>query len=341
MRAAVYYSNSEVRLEEVPRPEIGRGELLVKVVASGICGSDVMEWYRINKAPRILGHEIAGEVVEVSQGVDSYKPGDRVFVTHHVPCYECEYCLAGNHTACETLHSTNFDPGGFAEYLRVPEINVRSGTLLLPDEVSYDAGTFIEPLGCVIRGQSFAGVGLGDTVLVIGSGISGLLHIRLARARGAGKIIATDISPYRIDFAQKSGADVVIDAKDDVPGIVKQATDGRLANKVIVCTTAMQAFEQAFASVKRTGTLLLFAPTDPDVKIPLPLFSLYFKLVNIVFSYAAVAEDLIEAVDLLKTGRIKIDDMITHRFGLAEAQKGFDLVARAEESMKVIIEPQR
>jgi L-iditol 2-dehydrogenase len=341
VRAAVYYSNSDVRLEKVPRPEIGRGELLVKVVASGICGSDVMEWYRIKKAPRILGHEIAGEIVEVGVGVVGYESGDRVFVTHHVPCNECEYCLAGNHTACDILHSTNFDPGGFAEYLRVPEINVRSGTFLLPDDVSYDAGTFVEPLGCVIRGQRFAGVGPSDTVLVIGSGISGLLHIRLARARGAGKIIATDISPYRLDFAKRSGADVVIDARDDVPGLVKKATGGKLANKVIVCTTAMQAFEQAFASVERTGTLLLFAPTDPKVKIPLPLFYLYFGLVNIVFSYAAVAEDLVEAIDLLKSGRIRIDDMITHRFGLADAQKGFDLVAKAEESMKVIIEPHK
>jgi L-iditol 2-dehydrogenase len=339
VKAAVYYSNRDVRVEEVPRPEIEPGELLVKIIASGICGSDVMEWYRIKKAPRVLGHEIAGEIVEVGNAVGGYKPGDRVFVTHHVSCNECDYCRAGYHTACDTLHSTNFDPGGFAEYLRVPEINVRSGTFLLPDEVSFDEGTFIEPLGCVIRGQRFADIKQGDTVLVIGSGISGLLHIKLARTRGASKIIATDISQYRLDFAERSGADVVINSKDDVPAIVKDATDGKLADKVIVCTTAMQAFEQAFASVARTGTLLLFAPTDPKASIPLPLFDLYFKLVNIVFSYAAVTDDITEAIDLLKTKRIDVADMITHRFGLSDTQKGFDLVAKAEKSMKIIIEP--
>ncbi len=341
MKAAVYYNNHDVRLEEVPHPEIGAGELLVKVIASGICGSDVMEWYRIKKAPRILGHEIAGEVVEVGGGVSEYKPGDRVFVTHHVPCNECDYCKAGNHTACDTLHSTNFDPGGFAEYLRVPAINVRNGTIKLPDEVSFDEGTFVEPLGCVIRGQRIAGIVPGDNVLVIGSGISGLMHIRLAKAKGAAKVFATDINPYRLDFARRSGADAVIDATDDVAAKVKEANGGQLVNKVIVCTTALQAFEQAFASVERTGTLLLFAPTDPEVRIPLPLFDLYFKLVNIIFSYAAVSEDLVEAIELIKTKQVEVTDMITHRFGLAETQQGFDLVARAEQSMKVIIEPHR
>ena len=341
MRAAVYYSNHDVRVEEVPRPGISAGELLVKVIASGICGSDVMEWYRIKKAPRILGHEIAGEVVEVGAGVSEYKTGDRVFVTHHVPCNECVYCQAGNHTACNTLHSTNFDPGGFAEYLRVPAINVRNGTIKLPDEMSFDEGTFIEPLGCVIRGQRFAGIGPGDNVLVIGSGISGLMHIRLAKAKGAAKVFATDIDPYRLDFARRSGVDAVIDARNDVAAKVKQANDGKLANKVIVCTTAMPAFEQAFAAVERTGTLLLFAPTDPDVRVPFPLFDLYFKLVNIVFSYAAVAEDLVEAIEFIKTKQVEVADMITHRFGLAGTQKGFDLVASAGKSMKVIIEPHK
>jgi len=341
MRAAVYYSNRDVRVEDMPRPEIGAGELLVRVNSSGICGSDVMEWYRIKKAPRILGHEIAGEIVEIGDGVAGFKPGDRIFVTHHVPCNECDYCRRGYHTACKTLHSTNFYPGGFAEYLRVPEINVSYGTILLPDEMTFDEGTFIEPLGCVIRGQRFAGIGPGNTVVVIGSGISGLLHIRLAKARGAAKVIATDINPYRLDFARRSGADVVIDAREDVAALVKETNNGRLADKVIVCTTALPAFEQAFAAIEKTGTLLLFAPTDPDIRIPLPLFDLYFKLVNIVFSYAAVTDDLVEAVDLIRTGRLEVNDMITHRLPLSETQKGFDLVARAEASMKVIIEPQQ
>lgn len=341
MHAAVYYNNKDIRIEDLPKPRISNDEILVKVIASGICGSDVMEWYRVKKAPRILGHEISGEIEEVGKNVNQYKIGDRVFVSHHVPCNECRYCRAGFHTVCDTLKSTNFDPGGFAQFIRVPEINVRFGTFILPDEVSFDEGTFVEPLGCVIRGQRFADVKKGHTVLVIGSGISGLLHIQLAKAKGAAKVIATDIDEYRLDAAKRFGADVVINAKDNVPAIVKEANDGRLADVVIVCTAALEAFDQAFKSVDRAGILLLFAPTAPETRVPLPLFDIYFKGVKIVFSYAAVTQDIEEAIDLLKNKEINVNDMITHRFGLSNIQKGFDLVARADKSIKVIIEPNK
>lgn len=341
MHAAVYYNNKDIRIEDLPKPRIGPDEILVKVIASGICGSDVMEWYRVKKAPRILGHEISGEIEEAGKDVNQYKAGDRVFVSHHVPCNECRYCRAGFHTVCDTLKSTNFDPGGFAQFIRVPEINVRFGTFVLPTEVSFDEGTFIEPLGCVIRGQRFADVKKGHTVLVIGSGISGLLHIQLAKAKGAAKVIATDIDEYRLDAAKRFGADVVINANDDVPAIVKEANDGRLADVVIVCTAALEAFDQAFKSVDRAGILLLFAPTAPETRVPLPLFDIYFKGVKIVFSYAAVTQDIEEAIDLLKNKEINVNDMITHRFGLSNIQKGFDLVARADKSIKVIIEPHK
>ena len=137
MQVAMYYSNKDIRIEEMPRPKIGPEEILVKVMACGICGSDVMEWYRIRKAPRVLGHEMTGEIVEVGKNVKNFKVGDRVFVSHHVPCNTCRYCLSGNHTACETLHTTSFDPGGFSEYVRVPPINVDRGTFLLPEEISF------------------------------------------------------------------------------------------------------------------------------------------------------------------------------------------------------------
>src|SRR3989338_651698 len=140
MKVAVYYNNKDIRLEERPKPTIGKGEILVKVKASGICGTDVMEWYRIKKAPRVLGHEISGEIVEVFNDVKNFKIGQRVFVSHHVPCNKCKYCLEGNHTACETLHNGNFDPGGFSEFIRIPKINVDTGTYLLPENVSYEEG---------------------------------------------------------------------------------------------------------------------------------------------------------------------------------------------------------
>ncbi len=194
MRVAMYYSNNDIRIEEMPKPKIGRGELLIRVEASGICGSDVMEWYRINRTPLVLGHEIAGTIEELGEGVKIYKKGDRVACAHHVPCGRCHYCLAGHETVCDTLRKTNFDPGGFCEYLRLPKINVDYGVLPLPDSVSFEEATFIEPLACVIRGQRLAGMKPGISILVVGSGIAGLLHIHLARVRGASRVISTDIS---------------------------------------------------------------------------------------------------------------------------------------------------
>ncbi|HOY10410.1 MAG TPA: alcohol dehydrogenase catalytic domain-containing protein, partial [Candidatus Omnitrophota bacterium] len=236
MNVAMYYNNKDVRLEEMPTPHAGPGELVVKVIASGICGSDVLEWYRIKKAPIVLGHEIAGDITEIGEGVKKYKPGDRVFVSHHIPCNTCRYCLAGYHTACETLHTTNYFPGGFAEYIRMPALNVDRGVFVLSPEVSYEDGAFIEPLACVIRGQRIAALKPGQTVLVIGSGISGLLHILAAKAVGAGRIIAVDINAYRLRMAKQLGADAVIDAKEDVPELVREMNGGWLADLAIVCT---------------------------------------------------------------------------------------------------------
>ncbi|MBI4707719.1 MAG: alcohol dehydrogenase catalytic domain-containing protein, partial [Candidatus Omnitrophica bacterium] len=198
MRVAMYYSNRDVRLEEMPIPKIGPAELLLRVEASGICGTDVMEWYRLNRVPLVLGHEVAGTVVEVGEGVKRYKKGERISASHHVPCNQCHYCLSGHQTVCETLRKTNFDPGGFAEYIRLPAINVEQGVYLLPDEVSFEEATFLEPLACVLRGQRLAGMQDGRSVLIIGSGISGLLHIKMARVNGAGLIVATDIEDFRL-----------------------------------------------------------------------------------------------------------------------------------------------
>ena len=340
MRVAVYYNNNDVRLEEMPVPSIGQDEMLVRVDASGICGSDVMEWYRIMRAPLVLGHEIAGTVAEVGKEVTKYKVGDRVFVSHHVPCNTCNYCLSGHHTVCDTLRSTNFDPGGFAEYLRVPAINVDRGVFLLPEEMSFDEGVFIEPLACVYRGQRMAGIKPGQSVLVIGSGITGLLHIKLAAALGAGSIFATDINPYRLDMASKNGAQV-IHAQDNVPERLMELNNGRLADVVIICTGAVPAITQALASVERGGTILFFASPEPGVTIPLPVFDLWKNEISIVNSYGASPLDITHAIEMINAGRVEVTDMITHRFGLADSGKGFKLVAGAGESMKVIVEPQK
>jgi L-iditol 2-dehydrogenase len=339
MRVAMYYSNRDVRLEELPVPKIGAGELLLRTRASGICGSDLMEWYRINKVPLVLGHEITAEVAEVGESVEGFSVGDRVFSTHHVPCGKCRYCLAGHQSVCDLLRTTHFEPGGFAEYIRVPKINVELGTLRLPDSMNFDEGSFIEPLACVVRAQRFAKLAASQTVLVIGSGISGLLHIQLAKARGAARVIATDICEYRLNAARQFGADATIHGAEDVPVRVRELNDGRMADVVIVCTGAMPAILQATKSIDRGGTLLFFAPTAAGVDVPIPLFEFWRDEINVVTSYAGSGDDLIEALELIRDHKVRVADMVTHRLPLAETGEGFQLTASGQDSLKVIIDP--
>ncbi len=341
MKVAKYYNNRDVRIEEMDIPRIGPDELLVKVWASGICGSDVLEWYRVPKAPIVLGHEIAGEIVEVGQAVQGWKEGDRVFVSHHVPCNMCRYCVAGHHSVCDTLASTNFDPGGFSEYLRVPAINVRNGVYKLPETMSYEDAVFIEPLACVYRGQQHAGWLPGRRVVVFGSGIAGLLHIQLARVAGAARIMAVDINARRLSMALGLGADTALPAGDDLVERVKEHNDGRLAELVIVSTGAVQAIRQAFRAVERGGSILFFAPSDPGVQVEMPFNELWRQEITMTSAYAGSPRDILAAIELISSGRVDVSSMITHRLPLDRTAEGFILVSEAAESIKVIIEPQQ
>ena len=342
MRVAMYYNNNDVRVEELPRPEVGPGELLLKIEASGICGSDVMEWYRIQRAPLVLGHEVAGTVAQVGAGVSRFREGDRLVVTHHVPCNACRYCLSGSHTVCDTLRATNYDPGGFCEYVRLPAINVDRGAIPIPDGVSFDEASVAEPLACVYRGQRRANIQPGQTVLVLGSGLAGLLHINLARAMGAGRIVSTDISEFRLAAAQRIGADVTLRADEFTPQALCDVNDGRLADLVVVATGARPALLQALESVDRDGTVLFYAPTEPGVEIPVSINDVFFRNgATLTTTYAAAPGDLTTALDLIASRRVQIGDMISHRLPLAETALGFRLTAGATDSLKVIIEPQR
>ena len=325
----------------MPTPQIGQGEILLKSLACGICGSDVMEWYRAHKAPLVLGHEATGEIVETGENVKRFKKGNRVFVSHHVPCNTCHYCLNGHHTVCDSLRSTNFDPGGFAEYVRVPEINVDRGVFVLPDNMSLEDGTFIEPLACVVRGQRLARIEPGQTVVIIGSGMSGLLHILLARTLGAGKIIATDISEYRMEMARKFGADSVISAHDDLPSHLLKLNSNRLADRVIVTAGADSALNSALQSVDRGGTVLYFAPGGPDTHLSVPFNDFWKNCITLMPTYGASPLDIEVAIELINSQRVPVKEMITHRLGLADTEQGFKLVNEAKESIKVVIEPHK
>ena len=345
MRVAVYHNNKDVRIEERPVPSIGPGEILLRVRASGICGSDVMEWYRVPRAPLVLGHELSGEIEATN--APHLKAGDRVVLSHHVPCGECAYCRRGHPTVCDTLRSTNLDPGGFGEFVRVPAINVRHGVFHIPDDLSFEEATFTEPLGCVLRGQRFASVSPDDSVLVLGSGLTGLLHIRLARAHGgplsrasgASRVFATDVNPFRLEAALRCGADGTIPSTDDVPARLRALNEGRLADCVLVCTGAASAISQAFRSVERGGTVLLFAPTNPGREIAMPYNDLWHDEVTITSSYGAGPRDMESSLELLARRLVRVDDLISHRLPLDHAAEGFRLTAEAQHSLKVILNP--
>jgi L-iditol 2-dehydrogenase len=349
MRAAVYYSNSDIRTEDVPDLPVGPGELKVRIMACGVCGSDVMEWYRIRRAGRpggigAFGHECTGIIADVGSRVDpKWKVGDRVVVTHHVPCNTCNACIRGHTTACDTLHTTKFKNayGAFAEYVVLPEINVDRGILRLPESVSYDAGTFVEPLGSVVRGQQWAPTSDGRSVLIIGAGITGLLHLQAARLHGAGFIAVSNPSPERLEIARKFGADATISADDAVPGRFKELNDGHGADTVIMTAPVPVCVQQSLEAVGPGGTILFFAPTRPEIQSEINLWNLWQNEVTIAHSYGADFHNLTTALKLIQYHRVNVADMITHVFPLQETAEGFLLTARHRDgSLKVIIHPQ-
>ena len=341
MDVLMYYSNRDVRVKEMSVPEIGPGEMLMKVLASGICGSDVMEWYRRDKVPLVLGHEVAGEVIDVGGGVRKFRPGDRVAATHHVPCNTCHYCLNGHHTVCETLLAgTHFHPGGFAEYIRIPAINVDRGVFHIPQGVSCEKASFMEPLACVLRGQKNARLRPGQSVLILGSGISGLLHISLARALGAGLVVAADSIPFRLKKAEQMGADLALKADNMLISSLREANGGCLADLVIICFDGF--IPLALEAVEKGGTVLFFAGASEGATIPAAINDLFWRTeITLTSTYAGAPYDCDTALKLIRAGKVQVEKTITHRLSMKKAPVGFQAVSSPmeHECIKVIVEP--
>jgi L-iditol 2-dehydrogenase len=335
MKVAKWYNNRDIRIEEVPKPVPGPREMLVKVMACGICGSDVVEWYRLPRAPLVLGHEIGAQVTDVGESVTKFKPGDRVFIAPKAPCMKCRYCENENYPQCSGVKERL--PGGFAEYILVPEILIENGAWLLPENVTYDQSTFIEPLACVIRAQRLAGLKRGCTIMVLGCGMSGLLHIELAKFNDV-RVIAADINAKRLGFAREAGADTAILVAGNNPELPDSGR-GQSADVVMICTSAVSAVEQAWKCVDKGGAVVFFAVPDPDKTVTVPVNDFWTKEVRILTSYYCGPPDIKEAIHLIKTGAIKTDDLVTHKLPLSEIGKGFQLVAEGRESLKVIINP--
>jgi len=338
MKAALYHSLDNVRIEEVAKPKIGAEDVLVEMKACGVCGSDLMEWYLEKRAPLVLGHEPVGVITEVGSKVEGFSKGDRVFAHHHVACLTCHYCRHGNYTMCQKFASTHLDPGGFAEYFRVPADNLRVDTLKIPKRVSFEEATLIEPIACGIRAIDKCEIRHGDTVAIIGSGPAGVINAALARLSGAGQILVSDVIDYRLKMARRFGADVAVNVqKESFTEAVKSVTEGRGADVVVVTAPSVKAYESALEICRKGGTVCVFAPTSPEQTVSVSPHKLFFQEIKLVPSYSTSHLETRIALELIRSDRIDAKGLITHRFPLSQAEKAFQTAARNKECLKVVI----
>src|SRR3989449_3096642 len=338
MLACLINGPGHAEITEVPVPRLQSGEVLIKLAAAGICGTDIEKVHGAYGPGGILGHEVSGTIASVGDGVIDLRKSDRVIAHHHVPCYNCESCQHGDHTMCDLFKKTNFDPCGLADYFRVPEANVPRGAVVrLPPEISFEEGSMIEPTACCVGALDKAGVNPGDNVLVVGLGPTGLTQIQLLRKMGAAKIIGVDILPHRLEMARKLGADESIDASSrDVPEQVTKSTRVGV-DLVIVSTGNQKAIQPALASIRKGGKLLLFgAPVQGSI-ISLDVGALFSRQISIVSSYSCIESDIHRALGFLAKGDIDLRSMVTDRFALREAPKALEHARTSRTAVKTVI----
>jgi L-iditol 2-dehydrogenase len=337
MRAACLEADLRISLRELPVPEIGRGELLIRTRACGICSGDVMGWYMQRKAPLVFGHEPAGEVAAVGAGVTAWRPGDRVFVHHHAPCMQCALCRRGEFVQCEAWRAARLDPGGMAEYFVVPEGNVREDTLRLPDTMSFVDGSLVEPVACIVKSIRRAGLQGGERVAIIGLGIMGQLHVLLARHAGARQVIGLDRVGFRLERARALGADATIDVdREDPVARLHALTDGAGADAVIVGPGSLEAMELGLALAGRGATVVLFTTSRPDDRLAISPHDLYFREVRIVPSYSCGPNDTREALALIEQGVVTAEQVVTHRFPLDDVDAAYRTAGQMA-SLKTVV----
>jgi L-iditol 2-dehydrogenase len=338
MKVAMYYSKGDVRTEEMATPEIGEDEVLVEMKACGICGSDLMDWYLKSRAPLVLGHEPAGVIAKKGRRVKDFNVGDRVFVHHHVACLTCHYCSHGDYTLCEQFHKTNIIPGGLAEYFKVPAPNLQIDTLKIPETVSFEEATFIEPVGCCIRALKKCNIQTGDSVAIIGVGAIGIIHVALSKIFGAEKTFVSDLIDYRLNVAKQFGADVAINSdKEDLATVAKAETDGRGVDITVVTAPSLEAYKAGLSVCRKGGKLCVFAPIEPSKYLQISPKELFFSEIQIIPSYSTSHLETRTALKLVKSGRINVEKLITHRFRLVDAAKAFKTASESKQSLKVMV----
>ncbi|MBT4644664.1 MAG: alcohol dehydrogenase catalytic domain-containing protein [Deltaproteobacteria bacterium] len=338
MQAAVYYNNQDIRIEEHPIPDIGPGEVLIKTAACGLCGSESMEWYQIKHAPKIMGHEASGTIEAVGEGVTGFKEGDRVFVNHHIGRIHSHTALRGHFTCDPYYKQKNLNPGTMCQYFSASAEHVLTDTHIIPDHVPFGAATVIEPWGCVIGGLKTAGIQPGDTVAVVGCGFMGQGFVHMAPLFGSGKVFALDFSDYRLGKAQHMGATHSINPRKEDPDTkLKDLNQGRLADVVITTVPNTKALDQALSLIGPGGTLHINAPPAPDQNWQISPYDLYMKEVTTTNKYSADHNDIYSALRWLDAGRIDPEPVITHRFELDGTPEAFELLVKADKSIKSVI----
>ncbi|NQS90346.1 alcohol dehydrogenase catalytic domain-containing protein [Patescibacteria group bacterium] len=348
MKAAVLKTIENLKVEEIPKPVPSPGEILIKIEACTICGTDIKAYHHGHKHirfPRVIGHELAGEIVEVGEKVKNYKLGQKIAVAPAIPCGSCYYCRRGMQSMCLNLKAIGYHyNGGFAEFMVVTEDAVKNGCVnLLPSNISFEEGALAEPLACVINGQELSQIKLGDTVVIVGAGPLGCIHIQLARVRGATKVILIELSSSRIDFAANFfKPDVIINPScDDAISKIRKETQGRGADKIIVACPSGKAQEDSLKMVSPRGIINFFGglPKDkPFIKFDSNL--IHYGEFYVVGTHGSAPYHNKLALQLISSGRIKVEELITHRLPLSKLEEGIRL-AESGESMKVVIYPVR
>lgn len=336
MQVARLYDFGDIRIEQSARPEVGPDDILVRASACGICSGDIMPWYIRRKAPLVLGHEPVGVVEEAGAAVRGFRPGERVFVHHHAPCFDCAACRRGEFVQCATWRATKITPGGMAEYFLVSAENQRD-TLRLPDDVADIDGVLVEPAACVVKSIRRSGLKPGETILVIGLGIMGMMHVKLARHHGAGLVIGADLFETRASRAKALGADIgLVVSGDDLAEQVRQITDGAMADVVIVGPGTARALSAGIAAAGKGATVLQFTATPPEEEMLVRPHDLYFNETRLIPSYSCGPDDTREALELVRRGVLSARELVTHRFPLARICEAYDQ-AQKPDSLKVVV----
>lgn len=346
MKVARLYTATDIRVEEFERPSPGPGQALVQTKACGICTGDIMGWYLERRAPLVFGHEPAGDIVALGEGTADivgregrgFAVGDRVFVHHHAPCGQCRHCVRGNAVHCATWRRTNLTPGAMSEFFLVSAENLATDTLHLPNSMSYAAGSLIEPAACAVKSLRRADLRKGDTLLVVGLGIMGMLHVVLAKAAGL-RVIGADLVDFRLAKALSLGADAVIDVRESslAEGMVR-VNDGALADTVVCGPGSIEAMQSSIEACAPGGRVVLFTTSKPDEILPIQPYKIYFDEISIVPSYSCGPEDTLAAFEAIAGGVIREADLVTHRFGLERITDAFEAAARVNEVLKTVIE---